>query len=55
MISFGIAEFMDLSIKDPIVALTLILGRIMIGFIQARRSKSKVSVAVIPPPEGDQV
>ena len=53
MISFGLAEAMDFSIKDPLVAISLLLGRIMIGFIRDRHSK--VSVAVIPKSEGDQI
>ena len=39
MLTFALSEGFDMSVKDPLVALTLIMARVMYGFIRDRHSK----------------
>lgn len=51
MLTFGLSEAFDLSVKDPLVALTLIMARIMYGYIRDRHSK----VDIMEPTTADQI
>jgi len=52
MTAYGISEGIDLSLKDPLVALTIVLARVMFGYIRDRHSK--VSVVIFPQAEGEK-